>query len=135
MSLYLLDTNIISDIVRHPSGFVSQYISKIGEENICTSIIVACELRFGAEKSESIRLKQQLDKILNYINILPFEMSCVAHYAKIRTNIERAGTPIGANDLLIAAHALAINAVVVTANVREFIRVPNLKVENWLDQN
>lgn len=100
MSLYLLDTNIISDIVRHPSGFVSQYISKIGEENICTSIIVACELRFGAEKSESIRLKQQLDKILNYINILPFEMSCVTHYAKIRTNIERAGAPIGANDLL-----------------------------------
>jgi len=130
--LYLLDTNIVSDLVKHPSGKIAQRIADVGETRICTSIVVASELRFGAEKNGSRRLKEQVDQILELIAILPLESPIEFHYAEIRTYLEREGTPIGANDLLIAAHGLALNLIVVTANVREFSRVPNLVVENWL---
>jgi tRNA(fMet)-specific endonuclease VapC len=130
--LYLLDTNIISDLVKHPTGAIAKRIAEVGEASICTSIIVACELRFGAEKSGSLRLRHQLDKILELINVLPLESTVEVHYAEVRTYLEREGKPIGANDLLIAAHGLALNLTIVTANVREFSRVPNLIVENWL---
>ena len=129
---YLLDPNIISDLVRHPTGQIFQRLSSVGENSICTSIIVACELRFGAVKSSSTRLQQQLEQILETIPVLPLESPVEIHYAEIRTHLEREGTPIGPNDLLIAAHALALNLTVVTANVREFSRVPKLLVENWL---
>jgi len=128
----LLDTNIVSDLVKHPSGKIAQRIADVGETRICTSIVVASELRFGAEKNGSRRLKEQVDQILELIAILPLESPIEFHYAEIRTYLEREGTPIGANDLLIAAHGLALNLIVVTANVREFSRVPNLVVENWL---
>jgi tRNA(fMet)-specific endonuclease VapC len=129
---YLLDTNILSDLVKHPSGVVAKRIAEVGEAQICTSIIVACELRFGVEKSGSRRLADSLEKILGALEILPLETPCETYYAKIRTHLEQVGTPIGPNDLLIAAHALTLNLSVVTANEREFSRVPNLKVENWL---
>jgi len=129
---YLLDTNIISDLVRHPTGQIFQRLSSIGETSICTSIVVACELRFGAAKSSSTRLQQKLEQILETMPVLPLEAPVEIHYAEIRTHLEREGTPIGPNDLLIAAHALALNLTVVTANVREFSRVPKLLVENWL---
>lgn len=130
--LYLLDTNILSDLVKHPSGKISQRIAEVGETRICTSIVVASELRFGTEKNGSQRLKEQLDQILELIAVLPLESPSEFHYAEIRTYLESEGTPIGANDLLIAAHGLALNLTVVTANVREFSRVPHLVVENWL---
>lgn len=129
---YLLDTNILSDLVRNPQGLIYQNISTIGETQVCTSIIVACELRFGAEKSTSVRLKQQVEVILNALPILLLIMPADRSYAEIRSYLEKAGTPIGPNDLLIAAHALALDLILVTDNVREFSRVPNLKLENWL---
>ena len=129
---YLLDTNIISDLVRHPQGSVFQNISNAGENKVCTSIVVACELRFGVAKSNSSRLREQLKRILGVLPILPLESPADQHYAEIRTHLERAGIPIGPNDLLIAAHALALNLTLVTANTREFERVPSLKLENWL---
>ncbi|MFM7886241.1 MAG: type II toxin-antitoxin system VapC family toxin [Pseudanabaena sp.] len=129
---YLLDTNIVSDLVKHPNGKIAQRISEVGEICICTSIVVACELRFGAEKNGSPRLKLQVDQILELMAVLPLESPIEFHYAEIRSYLEREGIPIGANDLLIAAHGLALNLTVVTANVREFSRVPNLAVENWL---
>jgi len=111
---YLLDTNIISHLVRQPTGLIFDKISKIGEDKICTSVIVACELRFGAEKSGSIKLTLQLEKILNAIDILALKTPCEIYYAKVRHYLEQAGTPIGPNDLLIASHALALNLTVVT---------------------
>ncbi|NEP09250.1 MAG: type II toxin-antitoxin system VapC family toxin [Symploca sp. SIO2C1] len=129
---YLLDTNIISDLVKHPQGLVFQKIVTVGENNICTSIIVACELRFGAAKSGSPRLVDQLGYIFNVLPILPLEPPVEQHYAVIRRHLEQAGTPISPNDLLIAAHALSLNLTLVTANIREFQRVPTLRVENWL---
>jgi tRNA(fMet)-specific endonuclease VapC len=129
---YLLDTNILSDLVKHPQGVVFQRIAAVGEDRICTSVIVACELRFGAVKSGSSSLIQKLERILEVLPVLSLEPSVDLHYATIRFHLEQAGTPIGANDLLIAAHALALNLTVITANTREFERVPGLKLDNWL---
>lgn len=129
---YLLDTNILSDLVRHPQGIVFQRIANFGEDSVCTSIIVACELRFGAVKSGSSHLTQQLGRILEVLPVLALEPPVENNYAFIRTHLEQAGTPIGPNDLLIAAHALSLDLTLVTANTREFERVPALSLENWL---
>jgi tRNA(fMet)-specific endonuclease VapC len=129
---YLLDTNILSDLVKHPQGKVFQRITEVGEDSICTSIIVVCELRFGAVKSGSSRLMQQLENILTVLPIILLEPPVDQHYATIRTHLELAGTPIGPNDLLIAAHTLALDLTLITANTREFERVPDLNLGNWL---
>ena len=129
---YLLDTNILSDLVRRPQGVIAKRIAEVGEEAICTSIIVAAELRYGAAKSGSGRLARQLEVILSYLPVLGFEALADRAYAAIRTHLERSGTPIGGNDLLIAAQAQSLGLVVVTANTAEFARVPDLAVENWL---
>ncbi len=129
---YLLDTNILSDLVRQPQGAVANRIVQAGEETICTSIIVAAELRFGAEKSDSAKLTDRVDLILSAIEILPLESPADRDYAKLRHYLARNGTPIGPNDMLIAAQALSSGLIVVTANTGEFSRVPGLNVENWL---
>ncbi len=129
---YLLDTNILSDLVRNPQGLVAQRITKAGETSICTSIIVAGELRFGAKKLGLNRLTTQLNTILSAIEILPLEEPADHRYGELRVDLEKRGVMIGPNDMLIAAHALMLDCVVVTANEREFSRVPKLKVENWL---
>lgn len=129
---YLLDTNILSDLVRHPQGMVAARITKTGEDSVCTSIIAAAELRYGAAKSNSVKLVERVDLILSALEILPLETPADRQYAAVRHHLARQGTPIGPNDMLIAAHALANDLTVVTANVGEFTRVPGLKVENWL---
>ncbi len=129
---YLLDTNILSDLVRKPQGAVASRIAQAGEETICTSIIVAAELRFGAEKSDSDKLTDRVNIILSAIEILPLESPVDREYAKLRHYLARKGIPIGPNDMLIAAQALSSELTVVTANTREFSRVPGLRVENWL---
>ena len=131
--LYLLDTNTVSHLVRQPQGPVAARIAQVGEDNVLTSIIVACELRYGAAKRNSRRLTRQVEVVLNAMTIVPLESGADRHYAAIRTALEKKGTPIGANDMLIAAQARAIGAVCVTANVAEFKRVPALRVENWLE--
>lgn len=129
---YLLDTNMLSDLVRNPQGAVAAAIERVGESSVCTSIVVAAELRFGAAKSGSIRLVRQVEAILSVMIVAPLEAPADRHYAEIRALLERSGRPIGPNDLLIAAHARAMGAIVVTANEQEFRRVHGLRVENWL---
>ena len=129
--MYLLDTNVVSDLVRHPHGVVAKRISLEGEDNVCTSIIVASELRFGALKRNSERLTRQLDLVLSALQVMQFEAPADRFYAKLRVYLEERGTPIGPNDMLIAAHTLALDCTVVTRNLREFSRVPGLKVDNW----
>jgi tRNA(fMet)-specific endonuclease VapC len=127
-----LDTNILSDLIRNPQGRAAKRIAKVGEDNVCTSIIVAAELRYGCAKSGSRRLIEAVEELLSEIDILPFDVPADATYGMIRSALEASGTPIGGNDLLIAAHAQAIAATIVTANEGEFKRVRGLKVENWL---
>ena len=129
---YLLDTNILSDLVRNPQGKVARKIAKVGETAVCTSIIVACELRYGAAKKGSPRLSEQLEAILVPLEILPLEPDSDRHYGHIRAMLERNGQIIGPNDLLIAAQALNGELTLVTDNTGEFNRVPGLKVQNWL---
>jgi tRNA(fMet)-specific endonuclease VapC len=132
LTRYMLDTNIISDLIRNPQGKAAKRIAKVGEDNICTSIIVAAELRYGCAKSGSDRLLKVVEDLLGEIDILPLEIPADSEYGGIRAELEAAGRPIGGNDLLIAAHAYATGAIIVTANADEFKRVRGLKVENWL---
>lgn len=129
---YLLDTNILSDLVRFPQGAVVQRIAAVGEAAVCTSIIVAAELRFGAVKRGSPRLSHQVEVILSAIEILALDSPADRVYARLRHALEQLGTPIGPNDLLIAAHAMAAECTLVSANMGEFSRVPGLQLENWL---
>lgn len=130
--LYLLDTNTLSDLIRQPQGRVADRIEEVGEENVLTSVIVACELRYGAAKRGSRRLTKQVEAVLSALAIRSLESDVERIYATIRAALEKKGTPIGAHDMLIAAHARALDAVCVTDNVAEFKRVPSLRVENWL---
>jgi tRNA(fMet)-specific endonuclease VapC len=129
---YLLDTNIVSDLVRNPSGPVSRHIRKVGETEVCTSIVVAAELRYGAAKKNSPRLTAQLEAVLSALAVLPFAAPADAVYGTLRASLEQAGRPIGGNDMLIAAQALALGHMLVTDNEREFSRVGGLRCENWL---
>ncbi|PZA09214.1 VapC toxin family PIN domain ribonuclease [Rhodopseudomonas palustris] len=132
MTRYLLDTNILSDLIRNPHGAAVRRIAEVGERNVCTSIIVAAELRYGCAKSGSVRLTKAVADLLEEIDVLPFEPPADEAYGAIRCSLEAAGTPIGSNDLLIAAHAKSVGATIVTANTQEFGRVQGLAVENWL---
>lgn len=129
---YLLDTNIVSDLVRNPQGRATERIREVGEAQVCTSIIVAAELRYGAVKRGSPRLTAQLEAVLGALEVLPFEAPADAAYARLRARLDRTGQPIGGNDLLIAAQAVALGHTIVTDNEREFARIDDLPRENWL---
>ena len=128
----MLDSNIISDLIRNPQGRAARRIAKIGENSVCTSIIVAVELRYGCAKSGSVKLRKAVEDLLGEIDVLPFETPADTDYGAIRASLEASGRPIGGNDLLTAAHARVLGATIVTANTQEFRRVRGLKVENWL---
>lgn len=129
----MLDTNIVSAMLRSPAGQLSQRLEAAGLESLCVSALVASELRFGARKKGSPRLVRLVEDMLVRIDILPYDANASVSYAHTRSRLERLGTPIGLTDLFIAAHALSLELTLVTANVREFSRVEGLKVENWLE--
>jgi len=129
---YLLDTNIVSNLIRNPQGRVADRIKEMGEHSICTSIIVAAQLRYGTTKKASPRLATQVEAVLGAIDTLPFDSPADELYGSIRTQLEVAGTPAGGNGLLIAAHALALDHTLVTDNDKQLSRIDGLRVENWL---
>ena len=128
----MLDTNIVSELARNPHGPVIRRIAVVGADAICVSIITAAELRYGCAKKGSPKLLAQIEAILNSVQVLALDVPADTEYGGIRAELEAAGKPIGPNDLFIAAHAYALQAVLVTANVAEFTRIRGLKVENWL---
>jgi tRNA(fMet)-specific endonuclease VapC len=129
---WMLDTNTVSQLIRQPGGSVAQRLALLAPHSVCLSVVVACEMRFGARKKGSAVLQARVDALLAHIPVLPLDVQADAHYADIRHTLACAGTPIGNNDLFIAAHARALGLVLVTDNLREFQRVPGLVVENWL---
>ena len=130
---YLLDTNVLADLARNPAGAAARAIAEVGETAVCTSIVVACEVHYGVAKRASPKLTRRMSELLGSIDVLTNLPEDIAgHYGRIRTELESCGETIGPNDLLIAAHACAAGLTVVTANEREFRRVPGLRVENWL---
>jgi tRNA(fMet)-specific endonuclease VapC len=135
MPAYLLDSNAISEMMRNPFGPVARiYRNKESDPDarLLTSIVSAGELRYGAAKKRSPLLSQRVDRMLSSIEIAPLAPDADAEYATLRAELERKGQLIGPNDMLIAAHALALDAILVTDNVREFKRVKGLRIENWL---
>ena len=129
---YMLDTNIVSEMIRNPAGRAAQR-ARAAAESVCISVIVAAELRYGCARKGSPRLLRRVEEFLSEVPVLPFDVPADSEYGGIRAELEAAGRPIGSNDLLIAAHARALAATMVTANVGEFRRVPGLNVENWLE--
>lgn len=128
----MLDTNIVSDLVRNPQGPVTRHIVRVGSEAVCVSIITAAELRYGCVRKGSAKLLSQVEAILGSIQVLAFDIPADTAYGGIRAELEAAGKPIGPNDLLIAAHACSVGAILITANTGEFSRMRGLQVENWL---
>lgn len=129
---YLLDTNILSQLVRFPDGEIARKIMDVGQDTVCTSIIAASELRFGGAKTGHAQLQDRIDFALTLIPVMPFDEPSDRNYAEIRAALESRGTPIGNNDMLIAAHALTLDVKLVTDNIAEFQRVDGLTCENWL---
>lgn len=129
---YLLDTNVISNVIRYPDGEAAKRVAQLSRGELWTSIIVSAELKFGYTKTSSERLERLIEGLLASFEVAPWEAPTDTVYARLRTDLEEKGTPIGQNDMLIAAHALALDAVLVTDNKKEFSRVPGLKIENWL---
>jgi tRNA(fMet)-specific endonuclease VapC len=129
---WMLDTNTLSDLIRNPRGALVQRLSNTEHDAVCTSIVVACELRFGAKRKGSDVLTLRVEQLLASLTVLALDAPADQHYADIRAGLERAGTPIGGHDLFIAAHARSRGMALVTHNLREFERVPGLRVEDWL---
>lgn len=131
MARFLLDTNILSDLVRNPRGAVYERLGLVADDDVTTSIIAAAELRFGAARKTRPDLLAAVEGVLVRISIAPFESPADETYATLRAELERTGRPLSGNDLLIAAHALTLGSVLVTADAA-FGVVPGLRVENWL---
>lgn len=127
----MLDTNALSELVRNPHGTLAQKLNALDPDAVCTSIVAACELRFGAQRKGSAPLTQRVEQLLQALTVLPLDTPADEHYADIRATLERSGTPIGSHDLFIAAHARSRGMTLLTRNLREFQRVPGLAVEDW----
>ena len=113
---YLLDTNAISDLVSNPRGMVARRLEAVGEANVFTSIIVSAEIAFGVRKSGSAELARKVGNVVGRMYVASFDPPADSRYAEVRLDLNRQGKPIGPNDLLIAAHALALDAILVTVN-------------------
>lgn len=130
----MFDTNTVSHLFRQPSGSVAARIAEVGQGNICVSVVVAAEMRYGSRKKNSVRLMDAVEDYLARIEVVPFAPPADQSYAEIRLALEGRGIPISPNDMLIAAHALSLGMTLVTDNVREFARVEGLSVENWVQR-
>jgi tRNA(fMet)-specific endonuclease VapC len=128
---FLLDTNVLSHLVRRPNDLAGR-IASVGEDAVCTSVVAAGELRVGALKKKSPKLSARVGELLDTLHVMPLDGGVDGVYAAIRARLEASGRPIGGNDYWIAAHAIATGCTLVTDNVQEFRRVPNLSFENWL---
>lgn len=132
--IWMLDTNILSSLIKNPRGPLVQTMRQLDPNSLCTSIIVACELRFGAQKRSSSALLSRVDELLGTLSVMALDGEVDRHYADIRCALEALGTPIGHHDLFIAAHARSSGLILVTNNTHEFNRVPGLVVEDWLSE-
>lgn len=127
----MLDTNALSELIRNPHGPLAHKLNGLDADAVCTSIVAACELRFGAQRKGSAPLTRRVEQLLQALTVLPLDAPADEHYADIRATLEHSGTPIGSHDLFIAAHARSRGMTQLTRNLREFQRVPGLAVEDW----
>ncbi len=131
--LYMLDANICGYIIRNKPETIKEKLKDVERNNeIALSSIVVSELLYGAKKKGSVKLSKIINKFIDNFTIYDFDKLAAIEYADIRDFLEKEGNIIGSNDLFIAAHAKSLNAVLVTNNIKEFQRIPNLKIENWI---
>lgn len=129
---YLLDTNICIYVINHKPLHVFERFKQYQLADLAISSITASELAFGVEKSGSERNKNALNKFLSPLDVLPYDEKAIWYYAQLRQQLQSTGQPIGSLDMLIAAHALALDTILVTNNLKEFERIDGLKLENWI---
>jgi tRNA(fMet)-specific endonuclease VapC len=129
--LYMLDTDTVSYALRGQGGAGARILEHKPSE-ICISVMTLAELRYGASRRKSKRLHDVIDTLIGNVAVMPFDDACATRYGAIASELAERGAPIGEFDVLIAAHALAIEAVLVTNNAKHFGRVKGLKLENWL---
>ena len=130
--MYLLDTNTCIYVINHRPAQVFERFQQYPLGQLAISSITASELAFGVEKSGSERNKQALNKFLAPLEIYAYNDQAIWHYAQLRHALQASGKTIGSLDMLIAAHALALDAVLVTNNLKEFERIAGLRLENWV---
>jgi len=129
---YLFDTNTCIFVINRRPDSVRRRLELLVPGDVGVSAVTVSELQYGVAKSTAVeRNRAALDKFLLPLEILPYDEAAARYYGKMRQHLESCGTPIGPMDLMIAAHALALGLTVVTNNVREFSRVPGLRVEDW----
>lgn len=133
MPLYMLDTDTCAFIMRGPSENLRQKLLAAPMDKQSISVVTLAELLYGVRLSSKPRQnKEALDAFVKYVSVFDWTEDAARDYAEIRVHLKQKGQMIGANDLMIAAHARSVGAVLVTNNEREFRRVPGLKVENWV---
>lgn len=134
---YLLDTNIVSYFLRRASAQLTQRILDSRPADLAISVLSLGELHYGLNRPGTTRraalLRDQLDILLEVVQVQPLPSEAGRHYGLLRSKLEAEGPPIGGNDLWIASHALATDMTLVTNNLREFKRVPKLRLENWIE--
>lgn len=131
--MYMLDTNICIYIIKKRPTSVLQRFEKLSVGSVCMSLVTFSELEYGASKSNnSTKAMNVLEELANYIPVVPMGTDVAKHYGDIRAVLEAKGTPIGNNDLWIAAHARSLGHTLVSNNIKEFKRVENLELENWV---
>lgn len=130
--MYLLDTNIISDVAHNPSGLVAKRLGEVDPDSVVSSVVVAAEVWFGVENNPSFRSRGRTESFMQAVHILELRPEVAKVYGKVRARLKASGKELGANDMLIAAHALSLDATLVTGDAKAFLQIPGLKVENWL---
>lgn len=134
--IFMLDTDISSYVIKGTHPQLERRLERLDVMQVCLSVITRSELRFGAKRVRgATRLLADVERFLSGIHTLPWDETAADECADVRAELERAGTPIGTLDTMIAAHARAIGAVLVTNNVRHFRAVKGLTVENWAEKH
>ena len=134
MPKYLLDTNICIYLTKQQHPALTARFQTLAENEVAMSVITFGELQFGAQKSQQRKqVLATLEQLSLAIPVLAMSQTASQHYGEMRAHLQKQGAPIGNNDLWIAAHARAEGLILVTNNVREFERVPDLKIENWIE--
>lgn len=133
MKRYMLDTDTCSYIIKEHPVSVQRRFQKLTMEQLCISIITYAELAYGVERSSSRRINRPIiEDFVRYLDVIDWDVEAANQYGVIRAELETTGTPIGAMDMMIAAHAKSLKAVLVTNNQKHFLKVKGLKIENWI---
>lgn len=131
--LYMLDTDICAFVLRRSSAVLLERIQQVPIDQQTISIVTLAELLYGVLESNKKKANRAgVDAFVRHVTVKDWSRDAAEHYAEIRSDLKKKGQMIGANDLMIAAHAKSLDATVVTNNVKDFVRVRGLKVENWM---